>query len=307
MMIDMEKKVLITGGSGTVGKRLGSLLLSRRHRVAHLSHSKQERANTNIETFHWDIDNKIIDEHCLNDVDTIVHLAGAGIADSRWTDARKEVLINSRTASIRLLYSLMKEKPNQVKSIISASASGYYSDRGNEPMKEEDPPHTDFLGRCCTLWEKAVDEGNDLGLRVVKFRTGVILDEDTGALPKISAPVKYGIGSPLGSGKQWISWIHLDDVAHMYLRGILDESLYGVYNMSSPHPVTNEELIKKLAAIFKKPLWLPHVPVFVLKMALGERSAVVLGSTKMEVNKIENTGFKFKFPDLKEALKDIYG
>ncbi|MBK0384117.1 TIGR01777 family oxidoreductase [Pedobacter sp. SD-b] len=301
----MRKKVLITGASGTVGKALTKLLLDKGHKVVHLSRSA--KPNSKIETYQWDVKKQTIDEHCLDGVDTIVHLAGAGIADKRWTDERKKVLIESRTETIRLIYKLMREKKNQVKEIISASAAGYYSDRGDDLMSEADLPANDFLANCCLFWEAAVDEGKEFNLRIAKFRTGVILDKDSGALQKIAAPIKYGFGTPLGNGKQWVSWIHLDDVAEMYLKGIDDETLAGAYNMSSPYPITNASLTKSIANQLKKPLWLPNVPEFALKFALGEMAAVVLGSTKMAVKKIEETGFKFKFPEIKPALKDIYG
>ena len=301
----MSKKVLITGGSGTVGQHLSQLLINKGYEVAHLSRSIGE--NPNIKTYLWNVDKRQIDEHCIDGVDYIVHLAGAGIADSRWTQERKKTIIESRTESIRLVYQLLKKHPHQVKSVISASASGFYSERGSQWMTETDKPNSDFLGYCSVLWEQAVDEAKLLGLRVVKFRTGVILDKNSGALPKMAAPVKFGVGSPLGSGKQYISWIHIDDVVSMYLKGIEDEKLSGPYNMSTPNPITNAELTHAIAQTLKKPLWLPNVPAFILKMIFGEMSAVVLGSTRMDARKIIATGFQFKYPDIKSALKNIYG
>jgi uncharacterized protein (TIGR01777 family) len=301
----MSKKVLITGGSGTVGQHLSQLLIQKGYDVAHLGRSKGK--NTAIKTYLWDIEKQQIDAHCLDGVDVIVHLAGAGIADSKWTNERKKTIIESRTESIKLVYNLLKKHPNQVKTIVSASASGYYSDRGDEWMLETNTPKTDFLGHCSLLWEQAVDEALTLGLRVVKFRTGVILDKNSGALPKMAAPVKLGFGSPLGSGKQYLSWIHIDDVVAMYLKGIEDENLIGVYNMSTPNPITNTTLTIELARKLKKPLWLPKVPAFILKIIFGEMSIVVLGSTRMDVKKILATGFQFKYPDINSALQEIYG
>ncbi len=301
----MGKKVLITGGSGTVGEHLSKLLLKKGYRVANLSRSS--KIDAHVETFVWDIDKGLIDENCIKDVSIIIHLVGAGIADSNWTNERKKVIIDSRTKSIQLIYNLLKIKKHKVETVVSASASGFYSDRGNDLMSEDNQPNSDFMALCCIAWENAVDEGNALGLRVVKFRTGVILDKDSGALPKISAPVKYGFGAPLGSGKQWISWIHIDDVVAMYLKGIEDDKLRGAYNMSTPYPLTNYSLTNAIAKQFNKPLWLPNVPSFVLKMIFGEMSIVVLGSTKMDTKKIEETNFRFKFPEIKAALKNIYG
>lgn len=300
----MAKKILITGGTGSVGKALTQLLLNKGHEVCHLSRSKGK--NPRVKTFIWDVENQTIDETCIDGVDTIIHLAGAGIADSRWTEKRKDLLIKSRTDSIKLIYSLLAQKQHQVKEVISASASGYYSNRGDEILTETSKPLDDFLSTCCILWEQAVDLGKNYNLRIVKFRTGVVLDKDSGALEKLAQPIKYGIGSPLGNGKQWISWSHIEDVINMYDFAIENEQLEGVFNMSSPLPVTNKELTYAVAHQFKRPIWLPNVPAFILKLLFGEMSLVVLGSTRMDVKKIQDAGFKFKFPDIKSALKNIY-
>ena len=300
----MGKRILITGGTGTVGKDLSKTLTQKGHEVVLLSRNPD--TNSAYHTFKWDVEKQEIDANCIKGVDTIVHLVGAGIADERWTDERKKTLINSRTDSIALIYKLLKENAHQVTAVVSASAAGYYSDRGDQLMFEESEPANDFLSECCIKWEQAVDEGLNLGLRIVKFRTGVILDKDSGALQKIAQPVKYGVGAPLGNGKQWISWIHLKDVTDMYLFGIEHEFIKGTFNMSSPYPVTNSGLTKAIAKQLKKPLWLPNVPAFALKLALGEMSAVVLGSTKMSTQKIEEIGFRFTFPTIEKALENIY-
>lgn len=259
-----------------------------------------------VKTFYWDVPKHKIDDACVDGVDLIIHLAGEGIADKRWTDERKKAIVESRTESIRLIYDLLKKKPNKVKSIVSASAIGYYSDRGDELLTENSAPGTDFLADCCIQWEAAVDEGQQLGLRITKFRTGVVLD-DKGALPKMAAPVKWYVGAPLGSGRQWIPWIHVQDVIDMYLFAIGHENFSGVYNMVSPNPVTNRQLTKAIAKKLHRPLWLPEVPAFLLKLFLGEMSAIALGSTKVSAQKIENAGFKFQYPDVAAALKEIYG
>lgn len=297
-------KILITGGNGSIAGQLSKRLIEREHDVSFLSRNKITHSpNT---TFLWDIKAKKIDAMCIDGVDVIVHLAGAGIADKRWTNDRKKELIESRTESIKLIYQLLKRKPNQVKSIISASASGYYSNRGDEILTENSLPNSDFLAECCMQWEAAVDEAKEMGLRVLKFRTGVVLEKNDGALKKIAAPIKYGFGAALGNGYQWISWIHIQDVIDMYVFGIENEKLSGVYNMSSPKPITNLSLTQSIAKIFHKPLWLPKVHSFFLKLALGEMSLVVLGSTRMNVSKILKTGFKFTYPDIDSALSNIY-
>lgn len=300
----MAHRILITGGSGNVGKALSLALLQNGFEVCHLSRNKGK--NPDIATFIWDVNAGEIDERCLIGVDTIIHLAGAGIADSRWTDKRKKEIIESRTHSISLLYALMQREKNQVKTVISASASGFYSNRGNKVLDEKSPPITDFMSNCCQLWEQAVDKGTELGLRIVKFRTGVVLDKTSGALVKIAQPIKLGLGAALGSGKQWISWIAIDDVVSMYIFALQNTNLNGVFNMATPNPVTNQQLTTAIAKQLHKPLWLPNVPAFVLKLALGEMSLVVLGSTKMDVSKIQSAGFSFAYADLKSALKNIY-
>ena len=301
----MAKRILITGGSGNVGKALSTSLLKKGYEVCHLSRSVGK--NPDIATFIWDVDAGKIDERCIEGVDTIIHLAGAGIADSRWTDKRKAEIIKSRTDSIALIYALLKRLPHTVKTVISASASGFYSDRRNELLTETSQPINDFMSNCCALWEQAVDKGNELGLRIVKFRTGVVLDKDSGALEKITQPIKLGVGAALGTGKQWISWIALSDVVKMYEFALNKEDLQGVFNMATPNPVTNQELTKAIANQIKKPLWLPNVPAFALQLLLGEMSLVVLGSTKMDVAKISATGFQFDYADIKYTLKNIYG
>lgn len=300
----MAHRILITGGNGSVAKALTTALLQKGFEVCHLSRTKGK--NPDIATFIWDVDAGIIDDRCLDGVDTIIHLAGAGIADGRWTENRKIEIIESRTHSIALIYALMQRKSNQVKSVISASASGFYSNRGNQLLNEQSAPINDFMSDCCQLWEQAVDKGSELGLRIVKFRTGVVLDKTSGALLKIAQPIKLGLGAVLGNGKQWISWITLNDVVKMYLFALEKQDLNGVFNMATPNPVTNQQLTKAIAKQLNKPLWLPNVPAFALKLALGEMSLVVLGSTKMEVSKIQNAGFSFAYADLESALKSIY-
>ena len=300
----MAKHILLTGGSGLVGSDLTQLLLDKGHEVSHLS--REPRNDPKVKTYLWDIYKGQIDEKCIEGVDTIVHLAGAGIADKRWTDQRKKELIESRTQSIGLIYGLLRDKPHHVESVVSASATGYYNNRRDELLTEESKPSNDFLANCCIQWEQAVDKGEELGLRILKFRTGVVLTAKGGALPKMAQPVKLGVGSPLGNGKQWIPWIHQQDVIDLYLYGIENTSLKGVYNMVAPNPATNKQLTQTIAKQLHKPLWLPNIPAFVLKLLLGEMSTIVLGSTKVSAQKIENAGFRFKYPTVTEALADIY-
>lgn len=300
-----HQHILLTGGSGLLGTELTRLLLDKGYTVSHLS--RKPGHNARIKTYLWDIGKGEIDADCIDGADIIIHLAGAGIAEKRWTDKRKKELIESRTKSIGLIYDLLKRKPHQVKKIISASATGYYSDRGDELLTEDSTPGQGFLGQCCVAWEQAVDEGAKLGLDILKFRTGVVLSDKGGALPKLALPVKLRLGSPVGNGQQWIPWIHQTDVTDMYMYAIEQPMLTGVYNMVAPKPVTNAQLTKALAKQLKKPLWAPKVPAFLLKLLLGEMAIVVLGGTRVSAGKIEQTGFRFKYPDIETALKEIYG
>ncbi len=298
------KNILLTGGTGLIGASLTRRLLKKGYNVSHLSRSPGD--NPQVQTYLWDVEKGIIDDTCVDGIDTIIHLAGANIAEERWTDERKKTIIGSRTKSIGLIYQLLKRRPNMVKYVISASAIGYYSDRGDELMTETSSPANDFMGNCCVAWEAAVDEGKDMGLRIVKFRTGVVLDQE-GALKQLAVPVRLYVGSPLGTGKQWMPWIHIEDVIQMYIYAIENEKLSGVYNMVSPNPITNAGLTAEVAKHLKKPLWAPNVPAFLLKLILGEMSTMVLGSTKVSSKKIEDAGFSFKYPDIDSALNEIYG
>lgn len=298
-----NRHILITGGTGLIGRLITDELLNRGYSVSHLS--RKPGSNPNVKTWLWDVYKGQIDENCLDGVSAILHLAGENIAAGRWTDKRKKEIIDSRTKSIELIYRLIKNKPNGVNTIISASAIGYYSDRGDELLTEESLPNNDFMAQCCTQWENAVDEGKKLGLRILKFRTGVVLNKNEGALPQMSKPIKLGLGAPLGSGKQWIPWIHWQDVVDMYLYAIEKINLSGVYNMAAPNPVTNKQFTKALAKQLHRPVWPVNVPSFVFKLLMGEMSIIVLGSTRVSAEKIQKDGFTFKYPELSDALKEI--
>jgi uncharacterized protein len=298
-----EQHILLTGGSGAIGGHLTNRLLEKGYRVSHLSRSPGK--DPRVQTFLWDVVKGGIDAKCIHGIDTVVHLAGAGIAEKRWTEKRKKELIESRAKSIGLIYTLLREKTHPVKSVISASAIGYYSDRGDELMTEDSAPSNDFLAKCCMEWELAVDKGKELGLRVAKLRTGVVLAK-VGALAAMDKPIKLGLGSPVGSGKQWVPWIHWRDVIDIYLWAIENPEIEGVYNMVAPNPVTNKQLTRAIAKLLHKPLWLPNVPAWALKLALGEMSTLVLGGTKVSAQKIQDAGYVFKFPKLEGALKNIY-
>lgn len=301
----MSKHILLTGGTGLIGKHLTHLLLDQGYAVSHLSRTKGK--DVRVKTYLWDVPKGKIDEACIDGVDIIVHLAGTNVAGKRWSAARKKDILDSRTQSIALLYDLLSKKKNSVQAVISASGSGYYGDKGDELLTEESKPGNDFLAEVSKEWEAAVDKGADLGLRVVKFRTGVVLDKKGGALPQLASPVKWGIGSPLGSGEQWVPWIHWHDVVKLYFYAIIHSKLNGAYNMVAPNPVTNKQFVKAVANQLRRPLWAPNVPAFMIKLLFGEMAGMVLGSTKVSPKKIIDQGFKFDFTNIEDALKEIYG
>ncbi|HVW13794.1 MAG TPA: TIGR01777 family oxidoreductase [Mucilaginibacter sp.] len=297
--------ILITGGSGHIGKLLTDELLLRGYEVSQLN--RKPGTGNRVKNWVWDVAKGQIDERCVEGIDIVVHLAGESIAGKKWTGKRKKAIVDSRTKSIELLYRAMQNKANKINTIISASAIGYYGDRGDELLSEDAAPGKGFMADCCIAWEKAVDEGRPLGVRIVKFRTGVVLDKNSGALPQLARPVKLLAGSPLGSGRQWVPWIHWRDAVKMYIYAIENIHLTGTYNMVSPEPVTNATLVKEIAHRLHKPLWLPNVPAFMLKLLLGGMSGMVLYSTKVSAQMIVSDGFQFEYPNLAGALKEIYG
>lgn len=292
--------ILITGGTGLVGNRITHFLLQNGHQVAYLSRKKQEISN--VKVFEWDVSKNYIENGALEWANVIVHLAGAGIADERWTEKRKKEIIDSRTQPIELIKKQLLAKNSKIDAFISASAIGYYGgDTGEQTIDETSAVGSDFLANCTRQWEAATDSlKKTLGCRTVKIRIGIVLSKDGGALPKLLQPTQWGVGSALGTGKQWMSWIHIDDLARLFVKSIEDSSMKGIYNAVAPKPVRNNEVIKTIAKVLKRPLWLPNVPSFVLRLLLGEMSVVVLGGNFVENHRIPKDFFQFT--TIKQAL-----
>lgn len=299
----MAKKILITGASGLVGTELKKQLLSKGFVVNTLSRTKSDDPNTYV----WDVYKQEIDTKCFIGVDAIVHLAGEPVADKKWTAERKKQIIDSRVKSTELLLNSLKTTSNhQVKSFISASAVGYYGDCGGKILTEECGVGHGFLSQCCQLWEEAVDKGENLGLRTIKLRTGIVLSKDGGALPQLSLPVKLFAGSALGTGKQWVPWLHINDMVGMYIHAIENLNLDGAFNACAPYPVTNKTLTKAIAKQLNRPFWPINIPKFAIALLMGERKEAILMSNNTSAQKILNTGYKFEFNRLEEALEEIY-
>lgn len=299
----MDKNILITGASGLIGTSLTAMLLEKGYDVAHLSRT---RSTGKVQTFVWDINKHQLDEAALKSTNSIIHLAGAGIGEKRWTKKRKQEMLKSRIHSTRLLYDELQKGNHNVQTFVSASAVGYYGSGDNEKVFDEnDNPGEGFLAEVVYQWEKSIDQIADLGIRVVKIRIGIVLSEKGGALIKLIRPLKLYVGSPLGSGMQYVSWIHLDDLCRMFVKANEDHTIQGVYNAVAPHPVTNKEFTRTCAKVLHKPILLPNVPAFLLKLLLGEMADLVLKGVKVSSEKIQSTGFQFNYTELDDALRDL--
>jgi uncharacterized protein (TIGR01777 family) len=304
--------VLITGGTGLVGKALTKALLEKGYAVIILSRNPGKQISTNRlwNCAAWDIEKQTVERSAIEKADYIVHLAGASVAERRWTKKRKQEIIDSRIKSSALLVDAIRKYGNNVKTIISSSAIGFYgadnfSGAGAHSFSENDPPSNDFLGTTCKQWEESIEPAAVLGRRLVKMRIGIVLSNDGGALKEFIRPLKFGLATILGNGKQIISWIHIDDLVRLFIYAIENEKMNSVYNAVAPHPVSNKELILQLAEKRNK-FFIPFpVPSFILKIVLGEMSIEVLKSATVSSKKIESAGFEFQCPTIETAISDL--
>ncbi len=309
--------VLITGGTGTVGKRLTQLLLLKGYNVNILSRAKQkadsiqeQSAIGKLAYFNWDLTKNYIDPLAISSADFIVHLAGAGVADKRWTTQRKKEILLSRTQSCSLIVAALKEVPNKISAVISASAIGWYgpdkANQANAPFVETAASYKDFLGETCQLWEDAISPIAQLDKRLVILRTGIVLSNEGGALAEFKKPLLFKTAAILGNGQQMISWIHIDDLCDQYIFAIENQHMQGVFNAVAPNPVSNEKLTLTLAKKMAGSFFLKiHVPAFLLKIVLGEMSIEVLKSTTVSAQKIDAMGYQFSFPTIDTAIESL--
>jgi len=298
-------RVLITGATGLVGQELVKQLHEQGVEVNYLTTSRSKiESKSNYKGFFWDPSTSEIDAKSLEGVKTIINLAGASVAQ-RWTSSHKKAILNSRIDSLNTLKSALDSQTHEVEHLISASAIGIYKDSRTRFHEEEDfELGNNFLSDVVVKWEAAADEFENIGLDVSKIRIGVVLSNEGGALEKIKQPIKNYVGAPLGDGKQWQSWIHVLDLARLFIY-IKDNRMEGVFNGVAPNPVTNEVMTEVIAKQLEKPLILPKVPAFALKLMLGEMSTIVLGSQLVSSKKTLSTGFKFRYSQLKPALADL--
>jgi len=300
--------ILVTGGTGMIGKALTKALIKLGHRVIILSRHKKESSDKNIAYAQWDLDAQTIDAAAVQQADCIVHLAGANVGQGHWTAKRKKEIVASRVQSGQLLVKALKENKNNIKTVVSMSAIGWYGPDAQvpnpQPFVEENGPDNSFLGTTCQQWEGAIKPVESLGKRLVIYRAGIVLSNEGGAYKEFKKPVQMGVASILGSGKQVVSWIHMDDMVRLVVFAIENESLKGVYNAVAPNPVTNQQLVTQIGK--EKGFYIPvPVPAFALKMALGEMSIEVLKSATVSSQKIEKAGFTFAYPTIEKAVKNL--
>lgn len=304
--------VLLTGGTGLIGTALTKMLLAKGYSVTILTrdagHVKHKQADVTYAD--WDVKKQTIDASAIAHADYIIHLAGAGVADKRWTENRKKEIVESRTQSSALIVKGIRENSNHIKTVVSASAIGWYGPDTDASrlhgFVETQQADKAFLGETCRLWEESIAPVEELGKRLVKLRTGIVLSRNGGALNEFKKPLKAFVATVLGDGKQVVSWIHIDDLCLMYIAALENENMHGAYNAVAPQPVTNQHLTLALAKAMRGSAYITmHVPSFILKTMLGEMSVEVLKSATVSSAKIQAAGFHFRFPAIAGAIADV--
>lgn len=296
--------ILITGGSGLIGSALVPMLLEAGHDVRIIGRSVARRSS--VPGFKWDIGKMTMDEAALDGVTHIIHLAGAGIADERWTDKRKQEILESRVMPMKLLADTLKRRGQRLEAFITASGIGYYGAVTTDIIyKEERDPANDFLGKTCQLWEEAVCLFDDIADREVRLRTGIVLDPKGGALAKLMLPARFGLAASLGSGEQWMPWIHIEDMCRIYKMVVEDDTISGAFNAVAPHHATQQQMLAAISKAMGKPFFLPGVPKVLTRIAMGDMALMLTEGSRVSSEKLENTGFVFKYPVLDVALESL--
>lgn len=295
------KNILISGATGLIGGQLIEQLQKKHYQISILSRNEQNIPK--VKCYVWDVRQQILPLEAIEQADCIVHLAGANIGSKRWTEKRKKEIIDSRVDSGALLLQRIKEAQHKPQAFITASAVGYYGLHTSDKIyTEDDAPADDFFGEVGASWENVLTGTEAMGLRSVALRLGIVLAKEEGALPKMAMPLKFGFGSPIGSGKQYIPWIHIDDAVSLFMKAIEDTSLKGAYNAAAPEHITNAGFTKLLCQVRHR-LFIPiGVPAFLLKLVLGEMADIVLKGSRVSSKKIIATGFEFQHPGLRKAL-----
>jgi uncharacterized protein (TIGR01777 family) len=299
-------RALVTGATGFIGRRL----LGKLDRPIVLSRdgARAERllSQFGVRAFSWNSETEPAPAEAFEGVEAVFHLAGEPIADGRWTAAKKMRVRDSRLAGTRNLVRTLLQLEHKPNVLISASAIGYYGDRGDESVDETAGPQRDYLAELCAAWEQESQKAGEAAIRVVNPRIGIVLGSG-GALAKMLLPFKLGLGSPLGNGRQWMSWIHIDDLVGLLMFAAKQNDIAGPVNATAPNPVTNRQFTKTLGRVLRRPTILPPVPGFVLRLGMGEFARVLLASQKVTPKAAEIAGYQFMHPELEGALRDVLG
>jgi uncharacterized protein (TIGR01777 family) len=300
----MGKNVLITGGTGFIGKYLTEKLLKKGYTVSILT--RNSKPNTeNVFYYIWDVTAQSIDEEAVRNADYIIHLAGENIAEKRWTADRKKAILDSRIKSTQLIYDTLKKNNKKVDAFVSASGIGFYGAvNGDGICTENTFPADDFVGTVCQEWENSADLMTSLGIRTVKIRTGLVLGKNGGIVKELAPIFKRGLGSALGSGRQYMPWIHIHDLCMIYMEAIENNKMIGAYNATINDSTTNLIFSKTLASTFGYPIWMPKIPAFLIRLIMGERACILLTGRRVSSDRIKKLGFRFQFKNLQQALKN---
>ena len=298
------KTILLTGGSGMIGRKLSDLLIEKGYQVIWLS--RERHVNGSIPRYRWNYLKNEIDREALEQADVIIHLAGSNLGEEAWTRRKKQEIVESRVQTARLLLETIRSMPKKPESFISASAVGYYGMQTSDRIySEEDlPAQNDFLSRTCKKWESAAFAFRDeLSMRTVALRTAFVISKESDAFKRMSVPARFGLGAPLGSGRQYLPWIHLDDLCRIYLNTVEDSRMQGIYNAVSPQQITNAEFMKVLAKEMKRPFFIPRIPAFILRLFMGEVAGMILEGSRVSPQKIVDAGYQFLYPTAMEAIR----
>jgi len=298
---DNKRGVLISGGSGLVGQNLTKRLLAKGCRVHHLSRSKKEAKNYKV--FQWNLSEGTIDEAAFQGIDTVIHLAGAGVIDKPWSATRKKELVESRVKSAQLIHEKLSNTAHIVKTFLSASAIGWYGNTHEIVVKEDAPAGSDFLADLCVQWEAAAQSFTELGIRVCQVRIGLVLDKSGGVLKNMVRPIRFGIGGMLGDGSQMTSWIDNNDLAKIFIYLMENEQCVGAYNGTAPESMSHKEFVKTIAKTLNKKCLLVPSPAFAIKAVMGEMSTALFQSVRAYPDKLLREEFRFDYPDLSRSLQ----
>lgn len=298
------KTILITGGSGMIGSRLSQMLVVKGYKVIWLSRERNIKAE--IPRYSWDYRKGEVDTDALEQADIVVHLAGSNLGNDSWSGRNKQKIVESRVLTAKLLLETYKSLNIQPDVFISASAVGYYGMYTDDSIftEEDQPARNDFLSRTCQKWESAAFQfQEELGVRVIALRTSFVISKDSDAFKKMILPTRFGLGAPMGNGKQFMNWIHINDLCNLYIKSIEDDSMSGIYNATAPEYTTNKEFMRTVANELKRPYMIPRIPSFLLKLTMGESSGMILEGSRVSPQKAIDSGFNFLYPTAKEAIQ----